>query len=270
MIKIFTFASHRADFIPLQLYTFRKYLKEDFQFVVFNNARYDWAGGTSLNGINEECNRAGIQVIEVQKDQALLDRCQSVEFACTMLNRQGLYSNANVAHAYAFCWAWDNIMSKETGPIAIFDSDVFLIQPTKLTDTLYPHQICRVLDGKPRPDGTAIHYMWPTFVLIDMARFPDPQTLWWYCGRIDNVPVDVGGQTYHYFQAHPDLDVYDVRHTHSPNEDSCPVHPADYDEFYLKDATVLHYRSGSNWNHQSGEYHHQKTEWLKRRIEEGK
>ena len=275
MIKIFTFASHRVDFIGLQMHSFRKYLKEDFEFVVFNNAKYDWAGGASYNGINEQCGQIGVSVIDIQKDKALLDRCQQVEFSCSMLNPQGLYSNANVAHAYAFCWAWENIMYKEQIPIAIFDSDVFLIQPTKLTDTLNPHHICNISDGKPSPEGPPILYMWPTFVLLDMVRLPDPQTLNWYCGQIRGVPVDVGGQTHHYLQAHPELDVYDVPKQHFPYPEiaetyPCPVEPPDYDEFYLKDAIVLHYRSGSNWNHRSGDYHQRKTEWLKRRIEEGR
>ena len=270
MIKIFTFVSNRPDFIDLQMESFRKNLKEAFEFVVFNNAKL--SGDPAYTAINDRCRAVGATSIDIERDPELVDVCQKQEFTCSVFNPSGVYSIANVAHAYALCWAWKNVISKEKGAIAIFDSDVFLIQPVKLTDTLYPHQMVNVPDGRTHSDGRVFHYMWPTFVLADMARLPDPETLNWWCGRIDGVPVDVGGQTYRYFQAHPDLDVVPVRRLHSGylDESACPVHPANYDEFYLEDGIVLHYRSGSNWNLMPADYHAQKTGWLKKRIEEGK
>jgi len=270
LIKIHVFSANRPDFIELQKYTFDKHLKEDYKFVVFNNAQFDSTGGADYDGVHAMGRKLGIEVIDIQKDADLIARCQAIELSCSLFAPQGTYSNANVAHAYAFCWAWENHISKEKGAIAILDSDVFLIQPTKLTDTLYPHQICNIWDGKSHPDGD-IHYMWPTFVLIDMDRFPDPQTLNWWCGRIKDTPVDVGGQTYHYFKAHPELDVLNIRrlNSHYLNTDSCDFTPPNYDEFYLGDAVVLHYRSGSDWDHKGIEYHKKKTAWLKRRIESG-
>ena len=268
MIKIFTFGSNRADFIGLQAHSFRQHLKEDFEFVVFNNAKFNNGAGGDYDGIHREGKAAGAQVIDVQKDPSLIDRCQKIELSCPLFNPNGLYSNANVSHAYALCWAWENHISKEAGAIAILDSDVFLIQDLKLTDILYPHQMVNIPDGKTHEDGRVFHYMWPTFMLADMARLPDPETLNWWCGRIEGTPVDVGGQTYHYFQAHPDLDVYEVRRLHSYflNTSGCDFQPADYDEFYPKDVTILHYRSGSNWNNRPKDFHQKKTDWLKKRI----
>lgn len=274
MIKIYTFASNRADFITLQAYSFRKHLKEEFEFIIFNNAKFDITGGADYAGIHAVGKAAGAQVIDVVRDMELVNRCQAIESGGPVLASSGQYANANVAHAYALRWAWENHISKEKDIIAILDSDVFLIQPVNLTEELGSHQMLNISDGKPRPaePDRPILYMWPTFFVADMARLPDAGTLNWWCGRIEGVPVDVGGQTYHYFQAHLDLDVVNVRHLHSYylDESSCEVHPANYDEFYLTNAIVLHYRSGSNWNHQTKEFHQKKTEWLKRRIEEGK
>ena len=270
MLKIFSFASHRVDFIALQLHSFRKHLKEDFEFTVFNNSEFGNPVAGPSAAIHEQGRQLGISVIDIPKNQDLINRCQAIELSCPLFDPQGRYSNANVAHSYALRWAWENVISKERGPIAIFDSDVFLIQPIKLTNELYPHVICNIPDGKTHEDGRVFHYMWPTFVLIDMARLPDPETLNWWCGRIEGTPVDVGGQTYHYFQAHPDLDVYNIRRLFSyfiEGLESLNFQPPNYDEFYLKGGTVLHYRSGSNWDHKSAEYHAKKTEWLKQRIE---
>jgi len=263
MIKIFTFGSNRADFIGLQLRSFQRHLKEDIEFVVFNNATYDNGAGGNYNGLHEQAKAFGIRMIDVVKDPGLVERCQKIELSCPLFNHQGLYSNANVAHAYALCWAWENHISKERQPIAIFDSDVFLIEPVSLTEMMLPHVMLNVPDGKThQQDGRVFRYMWPTFVVMDMARLPDPETVNWWCGRVENTPVDVGGQTYHYFQAHPDLDVISARKLHHTEFST--------DEFYLTKgdqcATVLHYRSGSNWDHRSREFHQQKTEWLKARI----
>ena len=258
MIKLFTFGSNRSDFIGLQMRSFQRHLQEDFELVVFNNARFDTTGGADYQGLHEQGRAAGAKVIDVEKDPGLVERCQKIELSCSLFNHAGLYSNANVAHAYALCWAWENHISKEKGAVGIIDSDVFLVEPIKLTDHLYPHQMRNVPDGKPHPDGRTFHYMWPTFFLADMPTLPDPQTLNWWCGRIQDVPVDVGGQTYHYFQSHPALDVVPVRRAY--------FQEMDYDEFYLGDKTILHYRSGSNWNHRTTEYHQRKTAWLKERI----
>jgi len=258
MIKIFSFHSNRPDFVELQMRSFRRHLKEDFEFMVFNNAQFDSTGGADYHSVHRAGRDAGINVIDVVKVPDLMRRCQDIEPSCSLFNGAGMYSNANVAHAYALCWAWENFISKENGAVAIFDSDVFLIEPIKLTDALYPHQMVNVPDGKPHPDGRSFMYMWPTFFMADISRLTDPETLNWWCGRIEDVPVDVGGQTYHYFQAHPDLDVLPVERKHFQEQN--------YDEFYLVGKTIVHYRSGSNWDHRSGDYHQKKTEWLKARI----
>jgi hypothetical protein len=274
MIRIYTFAANRPDFIGLQLQSFHKNLREEFDYTVFNNARYDITGGSNPDTINKAGKDAGIRVIEVEKDAALLTDCQALEPGGPVLNGVGQYANANVAHAYALRWAWNNYISKETGPIVIMDSDVFLIQPINLSAVLSSFSMVRISDGKPRPvePDRPILYMWPTLMLADMGNLPDKETLNWWCGRIEDVPVDVGGHTYYYFQAHPDLAIRDIRRVNSYYLDTsaCPMQPPNYDEFYLDDAIILHYRSGSDWDHKGVEYHRKKTEWLKKRIEEGK
>jgi hypothetical protein len=262
MISIFSFGANRPDFIELQMHSFRKHLREEFELTVFNNAQFDSTGGAKYHDLHSVGKSVGVNVIDVVKIPDLMRRCQDIEPSGPVFNHQGLYTSANVAHAYALCYAWENYISKEKGNIAILDSDVFLIEPLSLTEMLDPHQMLNVPDGKPHADGRTFRYMWPTFMLANMATLPDAGTLNWWCGRVEDVPVDVGGQTYHYFQSHPDLDVAHVNRKH--------FQEADYDEFYLtngdKCATVLHYRSGSNWNHRGSDYHRQKTEWLKGRI----
>ncbi|VVB52937.1 Uncharacterised protein [uncultured archaeon] len=265
MIKIYTFASNRPDFIPLQMRSFLKHSQESIEFTVFNNARFDCSEGADYHAIREACSAAGVGMIDIQKDPSLIARCQSIEVSCPLFNHRGIYSNANVAHAYALRWAWENVISKERCNVALFDSDVFLVETIKLSTLLEEYVMCNIPDGKPHPDGELM-YMWPTFVLMNLATMPEPETLNWWCGRIKGVPVDVGGQTYHYFQAHPDLKIYNVPRKHFSDNPDVNFRPSNYDEFYLAGQTVLHYRSGSNWDHKAPEYHMQKLKWLRGRI----
>lgn len=274
MIKIFSFASNRPDFVSLQLQSFKKHLKDEFEFVVFNNAQYDSTGGADYQGLHNAGKENGVQIIDILKDQDLINRCQAMEASCSIFSQHGTYSNPNVAHAYAFNYAWEKYILKEKGPIAIFDSDVFLIEPISLIDVIGNHQLVCVQDGRPRPSGPPIHYMWPTFVLANMATLPDPETLNWWCGRIEGIPVDVGGQSFFWFQNHPNADIYFIRRLNSYYlnvEDKVPFSPSNFDEFYPcptggNEVTILHYRSGSNWDGKGQEYHKIKTEWLKQRM----
>jgi hypothetical protein len=274
MLKIFTYTSNRAEHIDLQMKSFQKYLQEEFTFTVFNNATFGYDARVDYNRekiqIDETCRRLGISVIDIQKDPGLIAELQSITSWGPLFSTRGQYSNANFAHAYALCWTWKHIISKERGPVAILDSDVFLIQPIKLTDLLYQHDISNVLEGKTHPDGRCFRYLWPAIVLLNMAKLPEPETMNWFCGQIEGVPVDVGGHTHHYLQAHPELDLHVISKRHFWIVDSLDFSPADYEEFYLNgldnEAPVLHYRSGSNWNNQTKEYHQKKTEWLKGRI----
>jgi len=265
VIKIFTFAVNHPEFLRLQMRSFQRYLEEDFEFVIFNNALFDYMNGNNAQSILMEGQSIGATVIDVEKDQGIIDRCQEMEKSCSIFNRNGQYSNANVAHAYALCWAWEKFISEEKGPIAILDSDIFLIEPTKLTEAIQYEGRC-IIDGRTHRDGRVFRYMWPTLFLADMARLPNPKTLSWWCGQIEGVPVDVGGQTHHYLKAHPEIIIEGINREHFSDSESCEFHPANYDEFYLNGATILHYRCGSNWDQRSREYHEKKTAWLKGKI----
>lgn len=257
MIKIFTFAAHRPDFIGLQLHSFRKYLRDDFEFVVFNNARFD-NRGASYEAVRQACEREGVRSIDIEKDSAVLDKCQSTESSCTIFDGLGQYFNANVACAYPLCWAWEHVISKEQQPIAVFDSDLFMVQPISLLEALRGYDICGIPQHRPSPDGGVIKYLWNAFFMVNLPSIPEPKNLNWYCGQVHGVPVDVGGQTSQYLNAHPEVRVSELLSHHSLAEN--------IDEFYVGGSTLLHYRSGSNWNNMTSDYHQEKTKWLKRRI----
>lgn len=254
MLNIYTFAAVRPDFIPLQVRSFQKNILGDFRLTVFNNAVFADKSESLRNGINEECNKLGVTMIDIERDKEVVDECERIEDLCPMF-RDGGYSNPNVACAYPLVWAWKKIISKASGPICLLHSDVFLISSIDFDALLRDYDLIYL----PQFRAGAGTYMWEVLAVMDLSKLPSPESMNWYCGKVNGIPVDVGGQTCHYLQAHPDLRQLVF---------SGPVsYHMDSELFMLEGKTIaLHYRSGSNWNHKPAEFHQEKTEWLKRML----
>ena len=257
MLKIFTIAHKRPDFIELQLNSFHKHLKEEFQFVVFNNAGFD-DDKQHYNQINEACKRWNLAVIDIRKDQEMVDSYRLTDkSSCGIFNAQGTYSNPNVADAYPVQWSWKNYISNETGAVCMLHSDMFLTEPVILSDYLKNYEMCYVMQSR----GNDIDYMWEGFVLLNMEKLPAPKTLNWFCGRIGAVGVDVGGMTHFYLKAHPELRKLGIGPEHHHDDPELQ-----YEYLWLQDKKILHYGAGSNWNKRTQQYHDNKTQWMRRLL----
>ena len=259
MLKIYTFAHKRPDFISLQMQSFQ-HIKEDFSFTVFNNASFD-INRENYEKINLTCQQNNVRVEDVLKDDCV-EYCQRQEASCPIFLPDGEYHNPNVACAYPLVWAWRNIISRQQDPILILDSDMFVLKDMRFSDWLSYNQLAYLPQGRPE----VLEYMWNALVLANTHMLPECRNINWYCGTVNGTPVDVGGQTYHYLQAHPELKVYKIPFQHYWADDKTNFNPSDY-ELMGPDKSVLHYRSGSNWNGRPNEYHTAKTIWLKELLD---
>lgn len=266
VLKIYAFTAHRPEFIDLQLKCFQKHLQEEFVFTIFNNSNLDCMR-VNYNPINEACKKSGVQVIDIQKDVDLIARCQSVEKSCPVFDTQGEnignYPNSNCAGCYAACYAWERVISKETSPILLLHPDVFMVQPSKLTDYLKDYTMGFVSQSRP---GLGGNYMHDVCVLADMSKVPEPSAINWWGGRINGCPVDIGGQTFHYFKKHPEIKFFGIRPEFVADDPALDFHPSEYEILrFVPDekAIFLHYFRGSNWDLKSPGYHVQKEIWLR-------
>jgi len=256
LLNIYTFADKRPDFLKLQLEMFKKHLQEDFVFTVFNNAFQPFP-------VSMACGQLNLREILVPRMTPELAEVQAMETSCPILGSQGEYANPNVACAYPLYWAWKNIISKQQSRVCILDSDAFLMKDCRLTDYVAQDELCYIPQTRPRVS----EYMWNALVLADVPRLPEPETMNWYCGMLNGQCVDVGGQTATYLEAHPELKIRRARTEYHEDDARVPFYPANYEYFLIDESRVfLHYRSGSNWNKKSEEYHRLKTEWLKRQL----
>lgn len=264
MIHIYTFAHKRPDFIEFQVRSFRAHLGEEFQFTIFNNAAFD-IDPTNYFEIAKQGKIWGAEVVDVEKDPPIIRGCEAQETIGPMFNSEGVYHNPNVACAYPLCWAWTRLISKTIGNVCLIDSDIFLTSPIVLSDFLFESPFCFI----PQFRKGAEEYAWNAFALLNLDTLPEPETLNWYCGKVNGVPVDVGGQTSAYFRAHPYLQKTEIRAEYVSDEGGLSFHPADYEKLYIDDKQfAVHHRSGSNWNGRSHGYLEAKKAWLIKLLED--
>ena len=262
MLKFFAFTSNRVDLIELQIRSFKKYLQEDFTFTIFNNSKFDRP--QEHEGIEQMCRKWGITTHDVEKDQELIDRCNRIETKCTVFNNQGSWSNNNCAGLYACCYVWEKFIVKETGPICLLHPDVFLERPVKLTDYLQDSPLCFIPQTRENLGGNHMH---DALVLADMSRLPDAKDIFWWGSLVNGISTDIGGQTYFYLKAHPELIPTYIQPHYYEDDPAVDFHPSEYEIFSINDRPIaLHYLRASNWNYRSAEYHQRKTAWLKQRL----
>jgi hypothetical protein len=262
MINFYAFTSNRADFIELQFRSFKKYLQEDFTFTILNNSKFDRI--EQYQGIEDACRKYGIETHDVEKDQNLINRCNAVEKTCTVFNSRGSWSNPNCAGCYGACYTWEKHIMKDPSNICLLHPDVFLDHPVRLSDYLEKTPLCFLPQTRPGLGGIHMH---DALVLADMKRLPDPGQINWWGGHVNNVITDIGGQTFFYFKAHPDLSPTFIQQRFVEDDPATDFHPSEYEVFSILDKPIaLHYLRGSNWNYRPDSYHSAKTEWLKKRL----
>lgn len=266
VIKIYTFAHKRPDFIELQLKSFEKNLENEYEFIVYNNAVFD-KDRTHYNQIQNICKKHNIKCIDVQRDNDLIAKLKSYNNE-HIFNGEGMYFNAVIACAYPLCYAWKHNFSSSNDKICIIDSDMFIVEKENFANVLNQYDIMCQLHSR-GPNGE-VYYIWNGFVLMNLNNLENKSDLVWWCGYVNGYPVDVGGQTFHYLEKNKDKIKIGGLVQHYIGEDpNCDFSPANYEYFEFGNSvrSILHHRGGSNWHSCSKDYVDRKTIWLKKQID---
>lgn len=281
-IWLFSYSHNRPDFIEIQYKTFKKFLLDDYEFVIFNDAKDE----KMCEKIEHMCNKYCITHIRIPQeihDRPYLER---------LPRERELYHHPTVRNCNVVQYSLDTLGFDHNDIVALFDSDLFLIKPFSIREYLKGSDLAGHLQIREH-----INYLWIGLVFLDMAHMPNKSTLNFNCGEIDNIPIDAGGHTHDYLKQNPHTQVkYFSGHTY-PDSFWCyqciqnhqltcthttsRLQEAGFNaplikfiqsgltntEIFLYD-TFLHYRGGSNWNLQTPDYHERKTQILKTFIEE--
>lgn len=193
-IKIYTFSHNRPDFIELQYNSIKKHVKDDFEFIVFNNEYPGGDGGFDpdrISEIDKECNRLGIKTIHVQLEpefQVLNNR---------LLYNNGQYIGGAAACAYSLSWAWQHYISKENCIIVVIDSDMFFCRDISITDTMNGYNFAYCPSYR---KNHTVKYPWNGIIFADIPNMPNPHEMTWGDGIVDGIPTDVGGELHYYLK----------------------------------------------------------------------
>lgn len=261
-MKVLTAAVNSPLFIELQYYSLQKYLQNEYEFIVFNNAtkfpHFTNNGDLELyDKINDICKELNIKCIIVE------DKIKEYNYD----------SSADV----------HNIMTEYmiTNPdeYLVLDSDMFLINYLDINK--YANSKCAVVIQE--RNNLSIKYMWNGLHYFNIHKMDKLELIRW--NRLPN--TDVGGETSKWFKEVCNYDnipkcidlrnnvnnninyiidnIYYIKHLWSLSWNSTEIPPFLNDTKILEyiqndprningkyfceiyDNTFLHFRAGSNW-----------------------
>ena len=268
-MKIVTAVVNNPIFIQIQYYTLKKYIKCDYEFIVFNDAKAfpDYSNGgdvTIKNNIEETCKKLGIQCINIPNQKHITQT----------------YADLRCADSMNFIL---NFQLLNPDKYLLIDSDMFLIDNFDLSE--YEKYDCAVV-LQSRNNFTT-NYIWNGIYYFDFNKIKNKQLLNWSC----KPDCDVGGMMEQWLKSQtnkiPNTD--EIRHTNKVfhNDDiyyikhlwSCSWNESEIPEnlknntklihfiktdprnqngkYYCEiyDNKFLHYRAGGNWEKRNMKLH---------------
>lgn len=184
-ILIITHNYNQPNFVEIQYTTFKHFMLDEFEYVVFNDASKE----PVASEIDQMCQNYGIRSIHVPQTNRAVVPKHTFPQACTR-------------HAQAFQYSMEVLGFNHDDILMVVDSDMFLIKPFSPRSFLEGYDIA---GAAWRVDPVV--YLWPGLMFFRMNVLPDRETMQFFPGKIKERAVDTGGYFYYYLEAHPDLKV---------------------------------------------------------------
>ncbi len=293
-ILIFTYAYNRPDFIALQDTTFKHFMKNEYEFIIFNDA----VNPGDYDEIHKICLERDLRCIDIPQEihnRPYLHRTDWGEFKTF---QQASTRNSNVVQ-----YSLDVLGFAHDDILMLIDSDMFLIKEFDVREYMNEYTIAAfyksccdvIMNNQHTSEVPHLDFLWIGLVFIDMKNLPHKTALNFNCGTQGKVQLDAGGFTFAYmkefdharFKSIDRICIYTLicpqciktKTTYcTHNNDLLKEHnftqnmidfiqqmPVPYGkdrhrntEFFLNN-TFLHYRAGSNYNNISNNFSAEKT-----------
>ena len=175
-ILLITHSFNRPDFIPIQNKTFKKFLLDDFELVVFNDASDD----NISNKIEDACSQEGLRCIRIPQEL----------HAVPYKNFPGqLPQGTSARHMIGIEYSLELIGYDFDGIVVLIDSDMFLIRPFSIEKYMGDAHIASFIRNTER----SFDFFWPGLTFIRMNKIPNKKELIFDGGYINGRPLDTGG-----------------------------------------------------------------------------
>lgn len=181
-VLIMTYVYNRPDFIELHDKTFKAFLKDDYEYVVFNDAP-DY--GMQRN-IEQTCEKLGIRCFRTPPEM----------HAGRPFPGQ--------RHIDGIHYSLNQIGFDHDGLVMIIDADMFLIKPFSAIEFSKDYDLMG--QEQSRENGThKVTYMSPLVVFMNMKTLPNKKTISFEGGPVEGLLCDVGGYIYYYLKNNPSV-----------------------------------------------------------------
>ncbi|MDR3550954.1 MAG: hypothetical protein P4L31_06080 [Candidatus Babeliales bacterium] len=284
-VLIITHSYNRPDFIEMQSEMFKKFMLDDYEFVVFSDAK------------------------DEVMNQAIMDTCKKSDVRCIRMPQElhkkpylprqpgDLLDRPNIRHVNVVQYSMDILGFGHNGPVVVLDSDMFLVRPISIVEQMKDCDIFSLMRGA----GNGVIYCCPIIMIFAMNELPNKKTMNFNCGKADGQSVDSGGYTHYYFKNNPtvrlkhidELQAYQLFCPDNFNPSSCIDTKTLMEEqilklvdmgfnekeiaflqkkpnsvCYLLRNSFIHYRAGSNYDNQSMLYEKQKMALIKEYLDD--
>lgn len=209
-VRILTFHYNLPELIEIQHKTLKKFIKDDYELIVFNDAKDP---EVEVN-IQKTCDKFGIRCVRFEQEWHKTDPFNRV--AEGWMNDPTLYSHighlkqvlapeylnynhASLRHCHVIQFALNEYGYKHNDLVLILDGDCFPSRPTNLKKLLGNNHII----GTRKQEGN-YDYLWVVFSLFNPKKAPYKNDLRFNIDVINNEIHDTGAHTYHYLN-HPEV-----------------------------------------------------------------
>lgn len=207
-VRFLTFHYNKPELISLQHQAFKKFIQDDYELIVFNDAKTSDMEAL----IKAECEKCGIrcvryeqewhgsnpltdQVLKWQQDPAVVRLPYFFAFS-----REEIAQQASVRHCHVIQYALEQFGYDHDDIVAIVDGDLLPIRPVSIKQLMQGTSIVATM--KPEVD---VPYFWVTFIAMDMPNLPNKRELTLSLDCINGVMHDSGAHSYFYIKSHPEV-----------------------------------------------------------------
>ena len=261
MVYIHTVAVNNPKFIELQYLTLKKFVKNDFEFVVYNDAK-SWNDLTNFNNFDKQYTKN-----EITKT------CESLNIKCIdipNLHHSTYRFDPSDRNANSINFIYKDLLTINK-PSLFIDSDMFIINDIDILEKYKNYNLAVVPQYRQMPicinnisSVLDVKYFWTGLYYFDMPNMKNKNLM-----DFNKIPhTDTGGATYDYLMNNDDTEnpIYDIKFLKSNcwNASNLPSFinrkvlnflendPKNYSEKYyaeLYDDTYFHLRAATNWDY---------------------
>jgi len=178
-LKIATVAYNKPEFIEYQYRSFVKFIKNTFEYIVYDNASDD----RIKKEIHSACSKLNIQVVSVASN----------------LGDDSTRAGASLDYAI------NDLRKKGSSNVLLIDSDIFLTSSYDAVDSLEGYDLIGIPNCKQGEKIACISYYTNQLLQMDLSKLPVDADFSLRPAEFDNVRVDCGGLLYRYFLKYPGI-----------------------------------------------------------------